>query len=530
MAQTSSSDPAAQPGTISGRAGTAGAGGGAGAAPSSRTPGGLPGVVLGAAAAFLVVELAMAARYGFHRDELYFLACSRHLDWGYVDQPPLVPAVARLVTLIAGPSVVALRVLPALAGAATVLLCALTARELGGGRRAQIVAAVAAATSAQWVAAFHLLSTAAFDIFFWAVITWLTTRLLVRNQPRLWLAVGAVTGMALLNKLNVAFLILAIGGGLLVTRRAPLLASRWAAAGGVLALALATPDIVWNATHDWAQISMLHALHSENSTLGASIGFIPSQLVVVGPVLAAVWIPGLRRLAAHPAARPLAAAYVLLALIFTLAGAKPYYLAGMYCALFAGGALRWEERLADQAMLPARRSLRRLTGVCLAGGVLLAPLTLPVLPESALARGPWQGDINKDISATVGWSELVRQVATIASTLPPEQRSRLVILTGDYGAAGAVDLYGHAYGLPHAISGHNNYWWWGPGASPDDSTTIAVNLPEPLLGRLFSQVRPAGRVLTPHGVWSEERGDQIWICTGQTTPWARAWPGLRHYG
>ena len=487
-------------------------------------------MVLAIAGGFLPVEMTMAARYGIHRDELYFLACSRHLAWGYVDQPPLVPAVARLVTVLVGPSVAVLRVLPALAGAATVVMVASMARELGGGRRAQVIAAVSTAASAQMLAAAHLLSTATFDIFFWSVILWLVLRLLRRQEPRLWLAVGAVTGVALLNKLNVLFLVLAVVLGLLAAGRWRDITRRWAAAGAGLAVAIATPDIVWNATHHWAQLSMLHALHSENSTLGASIGFVPAQLVVVGPLLAFVWIPGLRRLGADDVGRPFAIAYGVLVVLYCLTGAKPYYLAGMYGVLFAGGGVRWEERLAARPAPRAFRSMRNLVGVCLLGAVALAPLTLPVRPEAALARSSWEGGINKDLSATVGWDFVVRQVAGVASALPPRQRDRLVILTGDYGAAGAVDLYGHRYGLPRAISGHNTYWWWGPGPSPDDSTTIAVNLPGSLLRRYFARVQPAGQVLAPHGVWTEERGAPIWICSGQTVPWARAWPALRHYG
>ena len=502
---------------------------GAGPDPGGPPAGGVGRPVLAVAGAYLVLELAMAARYGFHRDELYFLACSRHLAWGYVDQPPLVPAVARLVTALVGPSVVALRVLPAVAGTATVVLSASMARELGGGRRAQTVAAIAVATSAQMLATGHLLSTAVFDIFFWSAITWLLVRMWCRQEPRLWLAVGAVTGVGLLDKLNVAFLIVAVVAALVVTGRARLLVDRWAAAGAVLALVLAGPDIAWNATHQWAQISMLHSLHAENSTLGASIGFIPAQFIVVGPVLAAVWVPGLKRLARHGAGRPLATAYLVLVVLYTLSGAKPYYLAGMYGVLFAGGGLSWEERIAARPARPAGRSLRRLGIVCLAEAALLAPLTLPVLPEAALARGPWQASINKDLSATVGWDDTVRQLAGVASSLPAHQRARLVILTGDYGAAGAVDLYGPRYGLPRAVSGHNSYWWWGP-PSPDDSTTIAVNLPGSTLQRYFARVQLVGYVATAPGVWTEERGDPIWVCTGQTVPWARAWPALRHYG
>ena len=158
------------------------------------------------------------------------------------------------------------------------------------------------------------------------------------------------------------------------------------------------------------------------------------------------------------------------------------------------------------------------------------PLTLPVLPASALATGPWEGAINKDLSATVGWPDFTRQVAGIASTLPLTERERLVIYTGDYGAAGAIDLYGPAYRLPEAISAHNNFWWWGPAGAPNRSTTIAVNLPRSYLLTIFTHVQAAATVSTPHGVWSEERDDPIWICTGQRQTWAEAWPAARHYG
>ncbi|MDA8043926.1 MAG: glycosyltransferase family 39 protein [Actinomycetota bacterium] len=235
------------------------------------------------AAAFVLLELAMSGRYGFHRDELYFLACSRHMAWGYVDQPPFVPTVAWLATHLFGTSAPALRVFPALAGGATVVLSAVMARRLGGRKPAQLLAALAAATSPQVLAAFHLLSTASFDMFFWAVICDLVLRWLLGGDDRLWLAVGAVSGAALLNKFNVAFLLVSVAGGLLLAGRARDLVNRWTFAGIVVALAIWSPNIDWNARHHWAAVSMMHSLHNENSSVGASIGFIPSQLIVVGP-------------------------------------------------------------------------------------------------------------------------------------------------------------------------------------------------------------------------------------------------------
>ena len=210
--------------------------------------------VLGAAALLVAIELAVAARYGYHRDELYFLACARHLAWGYVDQPPFVPALARLATALFGTSAVALRVFPAFAGGAAVVCTALTARELGGRWRAQTLAALAAATSAQVLAAMHLLSTTAFDFFFWAAVILLVVRLLRTRDQRLWLAIGAVTGVALLNKYNIAFLLAALVFGLLAGGQSWALRGWRPWAGGALALLIWSPNLVWNAQHSWAAL------------------------------------------------------------------------------------------------------------------------------------------------------------------------------------------------------------------------------------------------------------------------------------
>jgi hypothetical protein len=220
-------------------------------------------------------------------------------------------------------------------------------------------------------------------------------------------------------------------------------------------------------------------------------------------------------------------AYLVLLVLFTLTGAKVYYLAGIYFVLFAFGGVWAEERL-DAKQPP--RGLRGWVTLMLVGLLLALPLVLPVLPESAMPKGSWMNNVNKDLSATVGWPQFVHQISYIAATLPADQRAHLVVFTGDYGAAGAIDQFGPAYGLPHAISGHNSYWWWGPAGATDGSTTIAVNLSKSYLLSIFSHVRSAGSVATPNGVWSEERGEPIWLCTGQKISWAAAWPAAQHYG
>jgi hypothetical protein len=483
--------------------------------------------VVGVAAAFTLLELVVSGRYGFHRDELYFLACARHLSWGYVDQPPLVPAVAWLSVHVLGTSPTSIRLLPALVGGATVVVTGLTARELGGRRKAQLLAVLAAATSPQVLACFHLLSTAAFDMFLWCAATFVVVRLLRTGDERLWVALGGIVGLGLLNKWNIGFLVIALVVGLLAGGRSALLRGAWPLAGAVVAFALWSPDLAWNLQHQWAEVAMTKSLHAENGGLGPMLGFIPSQFVVVGPVLIVFWVAGLRHLFTTMLWRPVAVAYLFLLAFFTGTAGKSYYLAGMYFVLFAAGGV-WAERRLEQRVPP--RGVRGWIALMVVGGLLALPLSLPVLPASALPKGSWEGNINKDLSATVGWQHVVHQIALVARTLPEAEQAHLVVLTGDYGAAGAIDLWGSQDGLPDAISGHNTYWWWGPGGARDGSTTIAVDVPRSFLLTIFSQVTPAGTVTTPGGVWTEERGDAIWVCRGQKVPWAQAWPSVRHYG
>jgi Dolichyl-phosphate-mannose-protein mannosyltransferase len=484
--------------------------------------------VLGIAAGFLALELTVSGRYGFHRDELYFLACAHHLAWGYVDQPPLVPLLAWLSSHVFGTSPEAIRILSAIAGASAAVVAALMARELGGGRRAQVLATLATATSPQVLAACHLLSTTAFDELFWSLACYATLRILrLPEAPQWWLVLGAAVGIGLLNKWNIGFLAAALVVGFVVGGRGRDFLTPWPWAAAGIAVALWLPNLVWNAQHQWAEVAMTRSLHQESGGLGAALGFIPSQVLVVGPVLVVFWVAGLRRLLRERRWRPIGIAYLVLLIAFMLTGAKSYYLAGMYFVLFAAGGVWAETRLLTHR---PPKGLRGWVALMLAGLVFALPLSLPVLPQAALPTTSWESNINKDLSATVGWPQFVLQVATIADRLPAQDRARLVIFTGDYGAAGAIDLWGDQYGLPQAISGHNSYWWWGPGTASDDSTTIAINLPAAYLETIFTRVRAAGRVQTPQNVWTEERGDPIWICTGQETTWSGAWLTARHYG
>jgi len=473
-----------------------------------------PEVVL--AALTVGVLMAVAGRYGWHRDELYFLQCGRRLAWGYVDQPPF----ARVAEELFGTSLVGLRLFPALALGAVVLLAARLARELGGGAFAAGLAALAAASSPLFLGLGHLLSTATFDLLAWTVLILVVVRVWNGADRRLWLVAGAVAGVGLLNKHSVAFLLGGLVVGALVTvegRRQ--LRSPWLWAGAAVALVIWAPNLLWHARRDWPVLDMLDSLQEESDPEDTFL-FAPSQLVVLGPVLAAVWIPGLLWLLRDDAGRrwrALAIAYVALVVVFTVTAAKPYYLAGLYPLLFAAGAIWWEGRR-------GRRALAVAAGV---GAVLALPLALPVVPVDLARHHPIE-EVQKEFGAQLGWEELADQVAAVVRGLPAGERSALTIFTRDYGASSAINLYGPDRRLPRAYSGHNNEWFWGPPPERAGPTVVVAFTPAEVAG-LFRTCRQVDRIVQPHGVASEEAGLPLLVCRGQRGPWAELWPRTRHF-
>jgi 4-amino-4-deoxy-L-arabinose transferase-like glycosyltransferase len=330
--------------------------------------------------------VAVAGRYGYHRDELYYLAAGRHLAWGYPDQPPLVPLVARLMWQAAPGSVVVVRLPPALAAAAVVTLIGLLARELGGQRAAQLLAAASMAVAALLLGAGHLLATTTYDLLAWALLLWLVVRVLRTGDQRLCVVCGVVAGIGLLNKDLVAFLIVAMVAGIAVAGPRRILASPWLWIGGTLATVLRAPYLLWQARHGWPQWRVSRAIAAGSSgTSEPRALFVPFPLGLVSPFLAPIWIAGLVRLFRDPAlrwCRAIGWAYVLLAALFLALGGKPYYLGGMFPVLLAAGAqptVDW-----------VRRGPPRLRRTALVAAVMLsaagsALVTLPVVPLGTLS-------------------------------------------------------------------------------------------------------------------------------------------------
>jgi 4-amino-4-deoxy-L-arabinose transferase-like glycosyltransferase len=476
--------------------------------------------IAGIAGAAVILELAVSGRYGYQRDELYFIVCGQHLAFGYVDQPPLAPLLARLSSILFGPSIVGLRVIPALCLALLVLVTAAIAGRLGAGPRGRLLAAVACASSSEYLAAGHLLTTTILDYSAWALTLYFAVRLLENNDPRWWLATGITVGIGLDAKWNIGFLVVGITVGLLVTPLRHLLANRYALAAAVLALVIGSPDLVWQAIHGWPNLEVFGALEAQASHNRAV--YWPVQVTYTGLALAPVWIAAFVFFWRDPAAarfRSLGvAAGAVLVLVFATGG-KPYYCGGIFTLLFAAGATKLEPW--------AARSFRRLgvvIAVMVASSLLVLPLALPVLPArtlqaSRLGRVAYPAD-------TTDWPSLVGVVSKAYDALPSSLRPTTVILAGDYPEAAAITVVGAHLGLPAVYCGQNNFWLWGP---PEGATSVlAVGIDQQSLEREFTSVRLVA-VLAQSGIGYIGLPVSVYLASGLRAPWSQTWSSLRRY-
>jgi 4-amino-4-deoxy-L-arabinose transferase-like glycosyltransferase len=480
-----------------------------------------PAPVLAIAAITVLGLLILAPAYGFHRDELYFVVAGRHPDWGYVDQPPVTPLLSAAMVALLGPEPWALRVLPALAIGACVVLAAMIAADLGGSRRAQALAALVLAVSG-YLGAGHLGSTTTYDLLAWAVILWLATRLLAGGNPRLWLVVGAAAGIGLQNKHLVLFLAGGLVIGLLLHRR-DLLRTRWPWLGAALALLIWAPNAAWQVANGLPQLEMAQQIGADVEDQRAMV--IVEILLLAGPLLFPVSVVGQWQLWRSPSLRPfraLGTAFAAILAVMLLTGGKSYYVVGALPPLIAAGAITVDRWLGE-----SRVRLVAFGGITAGSLALIALLTLPVLPAATLADTPIP-DIYAENAEQVGWPELVAAVEGVVGDMPPDLRERAVILTDNYGELGALELLGE--GLPPAYSGHNSAWSWGP--PPDDRDVVILVTPwdgSRATGRVGRCIR-AATVRNASGMPNEEQGGSVAVCQGMPRPWSVVWPELRDYG
>lgn len=463
----------------------------------------------------MVLLLTVAGRYGFHRDELYFIVAGRRLDWGYVDQPPLTPLVARVAETVAGTSPTALRVLPALAIGAVVLLAASMAKHLGGGLRAQVFAAVAAGGSGVALAIGHLLSTTSFDYLLWTLATWMLVRLLDDADPRWWLAFGATIGLGMLNKHLIGLFAVAVLIGLLATPQRRLLAGRRPWIGAGIAMILAAPNLAWQLANGLPQLEMSAALAGRSS---GPIAFVLEQVGLLSIVLAVPAAIGLWSLIRKPGFerwRPIGIAFAVLFAFFLIIGGKSYYVAPMFPVLLAAGSL-WFERLES-----VRRNV--MVGASALGILVGLFIALPLLSPSSMSALDATGELGE----TVGWPDLIDQVSAVYEAVPSADRRDVAIFTASYGEAGAVDVLGPDAGLPSAVSGHNTYWLWGPPS--DHGPIIGIGPIGNQLRRICSGSTEVGRITNRYGVENEEFGLPLYLCLAPEGRLGDIWDDVKHY-
>ncbi|HZZ66110.1 MAG TPA: glycosyltransferase family 39 protein [Candidatus Baltobacteraceae bacterium] len=500
-----------------------------------------------ALAAFLL-HAATAWRYGYFRDELYFIACSKRLAFGYVDQPPLV-ALAAWLSAPFGYNLIALRLLPMIAAALTVWLAANLARELGGRSFAQFAAAAFAALLPAYLLLGNTLTTTSFEPLSWTLLIYAIVRLCNSGDERYWLLAAAAFTFGMYGKYSMLLFAVSVLLALLCTPQRTVLYSKWFAGSAALSLLLLLPNIVWQGAHGWPFVCVVigdfehrHAFQTGVSLEYTdfrqnALAFVTEQLVYSNPALACVWIGGALLTAFHVQYRRfrfLSLAFVFVLVFAIVLEAKGYYIIGVYAALLAAGAVAIE-RLVPQ---PAARALI-VTPIFLLALVTL-PLALPVLPVNRLIAytrvlhltgqdGTPPRLIQPVYAEEFGWDGLARSVAGVYDALPPIVRRRTAVFADTYGDAGALDFFGPRYGLPPAISSQNTYYLWGT-RGYDGRTMIVVGATQiERIRRLYRHVR----LVTTYGnayKWVVEGPAPIYLCTEPIAPLPQIWPELRWYG
>ncbi|MEX2115371.1 MAG: glycosyltransferase family 39 protein [Bacteroidota bacterium] len=444
--------------------------------------------------AFLKLTFHLAVNalsaYGYFRDEFYYLACSDRLDWGFVDHPPLSIAILTVIRAVLGDSLVAVRLLPALAGAVTVYLAGLMARELGGGTFARILAAIAAFAAPILLGMNSIYSMNSFDFLVWSLTAYVLIRIIKTGNQQLWMLLGALLGVGLMNKIGVMWLGAGIALGLLISHRS-WLTTRGPWIAGEIALLLFLPYVVWNVANDFAHLEFIRNATSEKYSSLTAVKFILEQILLQNPVSLPLWIGGLWFFFFSDSGKQFRILGIMYATAFAILvinqQSKAEYLSPAYPMLFAGGAVWFEQALKGKAAI-----LRPMyVGLVAVSGAILSPLAAPVLPvESYIAYANMLGikpstAENKELAELpqfyadmFGWEELAATVITVNGNLSPDEKKRSVIYTQNYGEAGAIEFFGKSYGITRVISGHNNYYLWGPGTDSIDVVIIVGGDPE----------------------------------------------------
>ncbi len=499
------------------------------------------------AGVYVLAHLATATRYGYFRDALYYLACSHHLDWGYVDQPPLIALLAWIARHTFGDSLPALLLWPALAGAARIVLTAALARELGAQKFDVALAALLAACPGIWYAIDHQFAMNAFEPLFWTGCAFAIVRMIKNENLRWWLAFGVIAGIGLENKYSIAAFAFFLLLGLLLTPQRKLLFSPWILAGGAMALLFFLPNLLWNLHHHWPFLELMRNIRaSGRDVVLPPLAYLGQQVLILNPATLPFWLGGLcfYFLPAGKPFRALGWAFIFTIAFFLLAHGKNYYSAPAYPLVLAAGAAGTERFFRSRRFVPRPWAAASLQAAAFAwlilGILLLLPVVLPILPIESYLRyqqhlpfGVPKSEHNQDAailpqyySDEFGWEEMVARVADVYHSLPPEQQVKTAIFASNYGEAGAVDFFGPRYGLPKSICTHQNYFLWGP---RDYTGEIAIRIGTKLEDALdsYESVKVAATLNNPYSMPFEK--NPILLCRHRKKSLQTDWPDMKNW-
>jgi hypothetical protein len=483
-------------------------------------------------------------QYGFFRDELYYIACSHHLAWGYIDQPPLIALIAWTARHLFGDSLVSYRILPVLGGGATVFLTGLLARELGGGRLGQFLAGVTILFAPLSLAFNSFLSMNAFEPLFWVLSALLVVRMVKGESQRLWLFFGAVAGLGLENKHTMLVFLLALFAGFVLsgqfrTGGNNLFRSKWIWMGALLALALFLPNLSWEALHGWPQIEVVRNAQQFKNVSLSPLRFLSEQILFMQPFALPIGLGGLCWLLFAKEGkrfRFLGWAYVVVLWVFIALHGKSYYAAPIYPILAAAGGVAFEQFStgADWRWLRVSYPV-----VLILTGFATLPFGVPLLPLDTFiqySKGvPYARRVKTERDATaalpqiyadmIGWENMAGTIERVYHGLPENEQRSCAILAGNYGEAGAIDFYGPRLGLPGAISGHNNYFLWGPRGYSGECVILFGERAEEFKN-FFGDAERVGTISDAHAMPSEQNVP-IYLCRKPLAPLDVLWPRFR---
>ena len=494
------------------------------------------------AAVAVIVQMLTSGRYGYFRDELYYMALGDHLAAGYVDLAPLAAFIMRFTRIVFGSSLHAIRFLPALSQGALILITALIVRELGGKRFAVLLACLSVLVAPVILVQANRFSMNPFEPLFWMGAVYFLLRAINEDRPQLLVWCGVLLGFGLENKHSTAFFLLSLIGGMLLTstgRR--FMRSRWFWIAAAVILLLCLPNLIWQYQHNfatWQDLSNVRRVH-KNAELRPP-AFILQQIMMLNPANALVWLPGMGFLLFHREGkryRSLGLTFLIFFLVMMLLHAKDYYLAPIYPMMFAAGGVVWDK------LMELRSGLRwfkvALPAVVLIFGAISAPLVIPILPVEKIQ--PYMqalglkmtrtethhgGPLPQHFGDEFGWPEMVAAVANVYNAMPAEERAKTGILAGNYGEAGAIDFFGPSLGLPKSISAHQNYYYWGPRQYTGESLILLQWDLEDAQDWCASVDR--GPALDPTYAMSEEHFT-ILVCHGLKKPLPQLWDRLKHW-